>query len=313
MERARLTPAQERVVHDLMALGQPRPSFRAELADELRGVVDEGVSASSISTVVHVNKSRLADYEACESYALAREDAFTWSTASARGSVAHKAVEYSVTFGAEAPPLTLVDEALAALRDDRDGGLATWLRCASPRELADLRGRAGDAVTKFLECWPPLERAWRPRAESSIKAEACGGLVVLHAKVDLALGQAHGQEARMLLVDLKTGDPSPRHRDDLRFYALVQTLRIGVPPFRVASYYLDSATFEAEDVSEELLHGAAQRVVAGVRRMVELAAARRPPAVIEGPQCGWCPNAPDCEGPERWQARAGALAIPLSP
>ena len=48
----------------------------------------------------------------------------------------------------------------------------------------------------------------------------------------------------MLIVDLKTGLRYQGHADDLRFYALVETLRIGVPPFRVATFYLDTARWE---------------------------------------------------------------------
>lgn len=179
--------------------------------------------------------------------------------------------------------------------------LRHWLTDASPRELADLRAGANDAVAKFVECWPPLKTAWIPRTEMRVASELCAGRVVLRGKVDLVLGQARGDEARTLVVDLKTGRAYPSHLDDLRFYALVQTLRIGVPPFRVASYYLDTATFHHEDVTVEVLHIAARRAVDGITKLLELRRGR-PAAISPGPQCGWCRLAPTCEGAARWRS-----------
>ena len=36
----------------------------------------------------------------------------------------------------------------------------------------------------------------------------------------------------------------------MRFYALVMTLRFGVPPYRAASLFLESGTWQSEDVTE---------------------------------------------------------------
>jgi hypothetical protein len=123
---------------------------------------------------------------------------------------------------------------------------------------------------------------------------------MLRGKVDLVLGQARGDEARALVVDLKTGRPYPSHLDDLRFYALVQTLRVGVPPFRVASYYLDTASFHVEDVTADTLAIAVRRTVDGVRKLVELRAGRAP-TITPGPACSWCRLATSCDGARRWR------------
>src|SRR5690348_12269981 len=128
----------------------------------------------------------------------------------------------------------------------------------------------------------------------------CGDTVRLSAKVDLMLGAASGMEARALVIDLKTGDPYRNHLDDLRFYALLHTLRLGVPPFRVASYYLDSATFHPEDITEDVLFGAARRVAEGARRILELESGVKAPTITEGPPCAWCQLRSTCEGGVRW-------------
>jgi hypothetical protein len=116
-------------------------------------------------------------------------------------------------------------------------------------------------VAKFVELWPPLQKRWVPRTESRARAELCGGQVILSGRVDLALGQPRGAEAGTLLVDFKTGRTVMAHLEDLRFYALLETLRCGVPPFRVASYELDAGTFSSEDVTEATLDAAVRRTI----------------------------------------------------
>jgi hypothetical protein len=123
----------------------------------------------------------------------------------------------------------------------------------------------------------------------------------MHGKVDLALGLPRGDEARELFVDLKTGRGHPGHLDDLRFYALLQCLRSGVPPFRVASYYLDTATFHHEDVTAETLEIALSRTADGVRKLCELRLEHRGPTITPGPTCSYCRLNTTCEGARTWQ------------
>jgi CRISPR/Cas system-associated exonuclease Cas4 (RecB family) len=136
-----------------------------------------------------------------------------------------------------------------------------------------------------------------------------GGTIVLRGKVDLAHGRPVGNEARVLIVDVKTGRPYPTHLDDLRYYALLETLRSKVPPFRVASYYLEAARWQAEDITEELLEVAVRRVVAGVEKLVELRLGERAPTTSPGPACGYCRLRTECAGAQDWlelREQAGA-------
>ncbi len=310
-----LTPVQLRVLDDLMARGRPRPRFPPSLADDLRCELEEaitpllGESPADPATgdgPLWVTKGALSQVHACEAHYLdeAREP-FAWNARNARGTVAHRALELTLSSRDPAAPLDLVDRAIDSLgADDPRGVLRPWITGATAVEMADLRAGANDAVSKFIECWPPLKASWTPRTETRIGADLCGDRVVLRGKVDLVLGQARGDEARGLVVDLKTGRAYSSHLDDLRYYALVQTLRIGVPPFRVASYYLDTATFHHEDVTADMLAIAVRRTVDGVRKLVELGR-KREPTVTPGPQCGWCRLAPSCEGPDRWSRSQG--------
>jgi hypothetical protein len=302
---AGLTPAQRRVVVELMAQGRPRPRFGPDVADRLRGQLEEELApllSDPTGETLWVTKSALGQVHACETYHQAESTAFEWNARTARGTVAHRALELSVSTRGAVAPLDLVDRAIASLGDDdpRRGALRPWLLEASELDVAEVRSGANEVVTKFLECWPPLKPAWSPRTETAIGAHLCNEMVMLRGKVDLVLGQARGDEARALVVDLKTGRPYPSHLDDLRFYALVQTLRVGVPPFRVASYYLDTASFHVEDVTADTLAIAVRRTVDGVRKLVELRAGRAP-TITPGPACSWCRLATSCDGARRWR------------
>ena len=294
-----LNPAQQRVVTELMAFGHERPRFGGEVADGLRAEIDAALTPAldDGDEVLWVSKNALGQVHACEAHFQAAEgEGFAWNAGNARGTVAHRALELSVTCRDEVVPLDLVDHAIDSLcRDDRRNGPRSWLLAASPFELADLRAGVNDLVAKFLECWPPLKPRWAPRAETGIGGDLCGGRVTLWGKVDLVLGRPVADQARALVVDLKTGGAYPSHLDDLRFYALVYTLRIGVPPFRVASYYLDTATFHVEDVTVDTLALAARRAVDGARKLLELRHGRTP-EIAPGPQCSWCRLADSCEG-----------------
>lgn len=129
---------------------------------------------------------------------------------------------------------------------------------------------ATDRVAKFAECFPPLRSGWRPVTESRWAAEFHGGKIRLSGKVDLTIGGCDGLRAGKVIIDFKTGNRSLTHVEDLRFYALLETLRLGVPPWKVATYCLDSGTFAVEVVTEGMLEAAAHRVVAGAAKLAEL-------------------------------------------
>jgi hypothetical protein len=302
-----LNPAQERVLRELMGQGEERPSFDRGLAPELRADlrraladVDERLELAGVE--LHVSKGGLARIHQCERH-WANPD-FEWGPATAKGWVAHKAIELGVFATAERAPRDLVDMALDRQLDERDG-LGEWLLAAPPEDVAELRAEATNLVTSFEECFPRLKAAWRPRTEAPAKHRI--GQVLLRARVDLALGRSEGDRAGMLIVDFKTGRPYAAHMDDLRFYALVETLRIGVPPFRVASYYLDSATWHAEDITTDILALTVRRVGDGAHKMAELELHEREATFSPGPPCRWCSVRTTCEGPALLAGQSGEV------
>ncbi|MGH9273045.1 MAG: PD-(D/E)XK nuclease family protein, partial [Acidimicrobiales bacterium] len=297
-------PAQEEVLAALGARPHERPAFDPRLRHELRDELEERLSPLAEQLpegdTMWVSKHLLSSVHGCEAMFLAREaEDFAWTPANARGVVSHKAIELSVSWRGDPAPGLLVDEAIARLVASTDR-ISLYLGALGEGERAELHGEAVERVSMFQECFPILEPRWRPVAESRLRADLCEDRVVLSGKVDLTVGRADGLRAGKVLVDLKTGGFAPSHVDDLRFYALIETLRLGVPPRLLASYYLDGGRLHDEAVSEDLLRSALERVVQGVDAAVALRHEGREPVLRPGAPCRWCPRQDDCEVGQRW-------------
>jgi hypothetical protein len=298
MEPPPLNPAQQEVLDLLGAAPEQRPTFDPGLRDDLLAELEDGLAdlAGELDAgdPLFVAKRTLANVHGCELRHVteARRD-FEWNATIARGSVAHKAIELSVHWRGEPDPLDMVDEALARLGEGTDG-LADWLRTCPEAERAELRALANERVVTFFECFPPLKARWVPVTEGRLRAELLAGRVVLAGRTDLSLGRAVGCTAGKVVIDLKTGGFSPTHLDDLRFYALVETLRLGTPPRLLASYYLDAGRAHPEPVTEGLLRAAVARTVDGARILHELEVGTRQPTARPGPGCRWCPALAGC-------------------
>ena len=295
-------PAQQEVVSLLGAPRGERPTFDPGLRDELRSRLEERLeplvehlgSGAFDDDILFLSKFTLTQVLGCErKFTAERSEPFAWSPPTARGTVMHKAIELSVHWRGDSSPLELVDEALASL-ENADKSIGDYLRTCGETERAELRSGAGAAMTQFLECFPPLKPKWRPTTESPIRASLHGGLIVLSGKPDLTLGQPDGAVAGKVIIDFKTGGFSPSHREDLRFYALLEALRI-LPPRLLATYYLDQGRIHPEEVTGDLLLSATERVIDGAHRYVELVGGTRQPTVAPGPVCRWCPVQPDCD------------------
>lgn len=297
-------PAQEEVLAALGARPDERPAFdprlRHELRDELEGRLTPMVERLPKDETLWVAKHLLSSVHGCEGMFVARDaEEFAWTPANARGTVSHKAIELSVSWRGDPAPGLLVDEAIARLIASTDR-ISQYLGALGEGERAELHSEAVERMSKFQECFPKLEPRWRPVAESRLRADLCSDRVVLSGKVDLTVGRPDGVRAGKVLIDLKTGGFAPSHVDDLRFYALIETLRLGVPPRLLASYYLDGGRLQGEPVTEALLQSALERVVQGVDAAIALRHEEKAPVLRPGAPCRWCPRQDDCEVGQRW-------------
>lgn len=246
-------------------------------------------------------KSRLNDVHGCEQrFVDVVDEPFAPSVPLIRGKLVHKAIELSTTAKGELSPGDLVAEA-AALIVAKEDAVADFVAALGTGERAELEAEATSRVTAFADGFPPISKAWRPTTEMSIRFEVLEGRVILSARPDLLLGHPeHDGRRGRVIVDLKTGTTQQGHRDDLALYALVHTLALGVAPFRVATYYLETARVDAVEVTDDLLLAALRRVADGAAKVVALTQGNQKPTLNPGPACGWCARYDTCEGARRW-------------
>ena len=297
-----LTPVQERTLADLMARDVSRPTFSRDLAPRLRALLEKLVGpalpALPEGERIVLSKSGLTNlHTRCEGLYLANalgEGAFEFSLPLAIGKLVHKAIEADVV-GERLGEGELVEKALGRLRST-EPEFDIFVGELDTIERSELVGEAIRRVVLFRGTFPPLQKSWAPIPELRVKHELLDGRLLLTGTVDLCLGKPRDEapmEARRLFIELKTGIERPEFIDDLRFYALVATLRFGVPPFRVATLMLEDGTYRPEAVTEDLLEAAARRAADAASRHVLLLDGQEA-ALRPGPWCGWCPRRDTC-------------------
>jgi PD-(D/E)XK nuclease superfamily len=303
-----LSPVQQRTLDVLRLSGEPivfDTDFVAGIRTEMRVALDHFATRLEPDTELWISKHKISTVLDCEEHHLQPSE-FEWTAANARGTVAHRAIELLLSWRGDPTPIDLVDEALARLADE-NRGIGQWLDTLTPGDEADVRGQTTVRVTQFLENFPPLSKRWAPITEASVRWPGSGP-ITLSGKVDLLFGRPQGRESRKVIIDLKTGRPHVRHRQDLGFYALLETLVREVPPRKVATFYLDAAEAHAEDVTERMLVTAMRRTLDGINAIIELESEDRPPIRRAGTGCRWCPIAAECDDGQAYlaaQANAG--------
>lgn len=305
------TPNQLRVIRELLQwdeqlltpLQGPTP-VRDGLREDLHAELEERTMSAATSFAAHdqrlfVNKFDLTSVHKCEGLYVA-PDEFEWTVNKARGKVVHRAIQKSLAGRfKEMTPLELAQESvesMAASQEDRSFG--DYLNSLDPPTMGELLSETGAMLAAFGSDWPPIRPSMHPRIEPPMQAWLHDGRITLKGKFDLALGPPG--RGPVVITDFKTGDRYPEHREEVRYYALLETLKTGVPPVRLASYYLDGGWDSPEEVNEDVLRSAVRRTAAGVNLIAELWWREREPALSPGWHCRYCPAKPDCpEGP-RW-------------
>ena len=298
--------------------GLPRPLVDAGLAGGLRDWLEDGLVEAVASLpvdvdLVRVNKESLSQVLVCEAHLVARRGAPRVVTVDlARGSLVDALFRQWVTTGVVDDPW---NDAVAALEveGDRDAIVAFVARLPAATRRRMMAVVAEHAAT-IAERWPGLSPTWLPRTQERLEVPLCGGRIVLAGVVDLVLGRPARDRASVCLVELKSGTRRLEHRGDLHFYALLEALRSGAPPFRVATYYSGTGELDAERVDEDTLVSALWRALDGVTRLCRLAAGAEP-GRTPNHLCAWCVGLPHC-APGQQRAGtgvpqvAGALAEP---
>ena len=281
----------------LRGQGTSRPGVDPGLAGGLRDWLEDGLAevAGDVAVdrpPVRVTKETLTGVLLCEAHLVARRIAPRAVTLSlARGSLVDALFRQWVTTGRLDDPWS---DALGAVGVGGDAdGIVAFVDALDPGRRHTLAEEIAHHAEGIVARWPVPSPMWLPRTQERLVVPVVGGRVVLSGVVDLAFGGPAAERASVCVVEVKSGRRRIEHRGDLHFYALLETLRSGAPPFRIATYYTRTGELDVEPVTDDVLVGALQRVLAGTVRLCRLAEGTEP-ARTPNALCAWCTDLPRC-------------------
>jgi hypothetical protein len=157
-------------------------------------------------------------------------------------------------------------DALAACRAEGPGGAGAATVASVEAMDEPERAALGVLVTTHAahlsDLVPRLAPAWMPRTDDRVAIPLAGGRIVLHGVFDLLVGLPRPDAASLCAVGVCTGGSWARGRRSLHYLALLETLRSGTPPFRLALLESSSGRYGIEDVREEHLRAIASHLAA---------------------------------------------------
>ena len=295
-------PAARRVFDELLNPPPRRPVAPPDVADRLREVL--APFASTVAGVwpestLRLSKSALVGVGRCEGLSVAsrlRGFPDRMPVPVAVGQVVHRAVQMLWTHPGHPLP-EYVRAAVSGCGDDSPDFAAFWAQ-ASMAVQSDVLAKASARLAEFADAFPPLRDEWAPRFEQQVSARV-GALAVV-GRPDVMLGRPRtGGVRTMLVCDVKSGELGEEHRFEALLYALLLTLRHGVPPWRSTVFSLASGEWTDPDFTVEDLLGVAVRVGEAAVAVAQLWAEVREPVLTPGGFCRWCPAAAACPSAER--------------
>jgi hypothetical protein len=175
------------------------------------------------------------------------------------GRLVHALFRQLVNVGTIGDPL---GDALDALRAEGTDELVQRIESMAGAERALLGETVASHAGQLAGLVPRFAPGWLPRTDDRIAIPLAGGRVVLHGVADLLVGVPQPGAASLCALGLTTGGPWARERRSLHFLALLETLRSGTPPFRLALLESSTGRYGIEDVREEHLRAMASHVCA---------------------------------------------------
>jgi hypothetical protein len=154
-------------------------------------------------------------------------------------------------------------DALDALRVDPGClGMVRHIDGLDQERHAALAASLSTHVAHLINLTPRFAPGWLPRTADRVAIPLAGGRVVLCGVFDLLVGAPVPGTATLCAVGLTTGGRWAQARMALHYLALLETLRSGSPPFRVALLHSAVGRYGVEDVLEEHLRSVVSHVVA---------------------------------------------------
>lgn len=273
------------------------PGLAGGLREWLEDELAEAVAAlPGEAAPVRVTKEAVNRVLSCEAHLLAAQEAARALTPElARGCMVDAVFRQWVTTGVLDDPFS---DAMSALAVDGEAeGMVAYVDAMDAESRRALADEVDAHAARITESWPVPSPSWMARTQERLVVPLAGARVVLSGVIDLALGAPSAGQASVCIVEAKSGRRRVEHRGDLHLYALLETLRSGAPPFRVATYYSATGELDVEAVGRDVLLGALHRVLPATVRLCRLAAGAAPERT-PNPLCGHCAALARC-GPGR--------------
>ena len=298
----RRTPAQQQAWTHLLAADDARstrpptdPQLARRLRDHVRSRLRTALQTVPAAETIWLSKTALRALVCDGRYLDHREQPFSWSVASVAGQLAHAAIAVDLAGGRQRPVDVVADHAWAQIVA-RNSSAGAFVGALPGVDADALRAETIRRCLAFRDCFPHLPSWMHARTEVPLTWRL-SAQVIVKGVPDLVVGRPDPERRLLQLIELKTGARRDGHRDDVALYALLATVKYGVAPFRVATYYLDEADWDAADVTAPLLDAAAARLIAQVTRAITLTVA--PPArenlmLRRTASCNWCGRASTC-------------------
>ena len=178
-----------------------------------------------------------------------------------------------VTTGSFGDPLTDALAGESALGDPAGTVEAVSRLPEDVRRL--LSADVSSHAQRIRNTWPVLSPSWHPRTRERLIVPLCGGGLVLGGTIDLIVGPQAVSEATKCMVEVSATDSQSERQTEhqtahLHFYALLETMRAGAAPSRVATYHTGDGVLSVEPVDEHMLVGALLRTIDIARRSCAL-------------------------------------------
>ncbi|MEE8599592.1 PD-(D/E)XK nuclease family protein [Euzebya tangerina] len=310
LDLATLSASQRRVVTDLLEVTDPRPAPDPDRPRRLRDLIEGQLAPVLEQRAVDAPRIRLGktqlDALACDGrYLDQQRTPFSWSRPIVRGQLVHSAIALDHHVGRGESTAELLAHAWEEFRHSGDGHLA-YAETLTDLEVTSLQADASTAVEEYRATFPRLPQTWRVVWEPTIVARFGAGAVTVRGKPDLVLGRVSPDQRRMLLIDLKTGNRSRTDRQDMRWYALLATLKYRTAPFKVGTFYIDEGRWDDEVVTDDVLEAAARGMVGRLITAIRLTDDPVARQLHAGPMCRWCGLAESCEEKQRADAEYAA-------
>jgi len=181
--------------------------------------------------------------------------------------------------------------AVIAALGDGDREVVRFVERLSTEARDNLRSQVQEKC-ELLEVLLGDVRQCEGTAQERFRVQFTEPGVQLTGRTDLVLGAIDRS-----ILEVKSGRFGPHLNDELRFYALLATLRDQRSPVAVAALTLGDGVLTTLEVTIDLLEAGAQRVIDAARVLVQVdqaTVAGRWPETMPSRLCSWCRAAPRC-------------------